>query len=68
MKSQLTQDRHKLALNSSKLDNLSPLKTLARGYATVTMQDKLIHSAKQLKADDEVKLGFRDGEHIATIK
>jgi exodeoxyribonuclease VII large subunit len=68
MQKQLTQYRHGLALNSNKLDNLSPLKTLARGYATVSMDKKLIISARQLKTDDEVKLGFKDGEHIATIK
>ncbi len=68
MKNQLTAERHQLALNSSKLDNLSPLKTLARGYATVSIQGKLIHSASELKTNDEVKLGFRDGEHNAIIK
>jgi exodeoxyribonuclease VII large subunit len=67
MQSQLTQNQHKLALNSSKLDNLSPLKTLARGYVTVSMQGSLIHSVKQLKTNDQVKLGFKDGEHSATI-
>lgn len=68
VKNRLTHDRYRLALNSSKLDNLSPLKTLARGYATVTLQDKLIHSALELKTHDEVKLQFKDGHHSATIK
>jgi len=68
MQKLLTQHKHELALNSGKLDNLSPLKTLARGYATVSLQDKLIHSACELKTNDEVKLGFKDGEHNATIK
>jgi exodeoxyribonuclease VII large subunit len=68
MKNQLIQQRHELALNSSKLDNLSPLKTLARGYATVSLQNKLIHSASELQINDEIKLRFIDGEHNATIK
>jgi exodeoxyribonuclease VII large subunit len=68
MQKLLTQHKHALALNSGKLDNLSPLKTLARGYATVSLQNKLIYSANELKTNDEVKLRFKDGEHNASIR
>ena len=36
----------------SKLDTLSPLKTLTRGYAIATKNDKSVKSIKDLKKDD----------------
>ena len=46
----------------TKLDTLSPLKTLARGYSLVQMDGKVINSASQLHIDDELILKFHDGE------
>ncbi len=68
MQSTLLQCRHKLSLNSGKLDNLSPLKTLARGYATISKDNKLVYSAAELKSDDEVQIQFKDGAQQAIIK
>ncbi len=62
---QHTQQR--LALRSGALDNLSPLKTLSRGYAAITKQGRLIGSAKQLKSDDEVRIQLADGKKQARI-
>ena len=51
----------------SKLDALSPLKTLSRGY-TITQKDKqTIKSSKDLKIDDLVNLRFLDGDVNAKI-
>lgn len=52
----------------SKLDTLSPLKTLTRGYAIVEQNDNIIKSAKQLKTGDEINLKFMDGEKLAKIQ
>ena len=49
----------------SKLDALSPLKTLTRGYVLTEKDGVLIKSAKELNENDEVKLRFHDGEKIA---
>ena len=49
----------------SKLDTLSPLKTLTRGYVLTEKDGVLVKSSKQLKENDEIKLRFHDGEKIA---
>ena len=51
----------------TKLDTLSPLKTLTRGYSLTEKDGKIIKSVTELKSDDEVKLRFVDGEKSAVI-
>lgn len=51
----------------SKLDALSPLKTLIRGYCIVEENGKIIKNAKTLKTNDIINLKFTDGEKKATI-
>ena len=51
----------------SRLDTLSPLKTLTRGYCVVNKQHTYIKSAKQLQAQDEITLTFTDGKLDAKI-
>ncbi|MBD8923261.1 exodeoxyribonuclease VII large subunit [bacterium] len=51
----------------SKLDTLSPLKTLTRGYSIVEIDDKIIKSSKQLSTGDKIKLRFSDGQKNAEI-
>ena len=46
----------------TKLDTLSPLKTLARGYSLTTdTNGKVINSAKEVNKDDELVIRFQDG-------
>ena len=49
----------------TKLDTLSPLKTLTRGYTLTEKDNKIVKSANELKQGDEVKLRFYDGEKTA---
>ena len=51
----------------SKLDTLSPLKTLTRGYCLAELNDKIIKSANDIKTNDRIKLKFSDGEKTANI-
>jgi len=51
----------------SKLDALSPLKTLARGYSLTELNGKIINSSNDLKENDEVDLRFFDGSKKARI-
>ena len=44
-----------------KLDTLSPLKTLARGYSIVLKQKKVIKSVKELNKEDEIQIRMQDG-------
>ena len=52
----------------TKLDALSPLKTLTRGYTLTEKDGKIIKSAAELQQNDKVKLKFVDGEKIAVIE
>lgn len=51
----------------SKLDAMSPLKTLTRGYIIAEKEDKLIKSIHDIQKDDEIKIRFHDGETKAKI-
>ena len=51
----------------SKVDALSPLKTLTRGYSIVETDNKIIKSSKQLSTGDKIKLRFSDGQKNAEI-
>ncbi len=51
----------------SKLDALSPLKTLTRGYCIAEHNNKIIRSVKDVKQNDQIKLRFTDGEKTANI-
>ena len=51
-------------LNSAimKIDALSPLKTLARGYGEIKKDGKKISSIKELKKDDKLSICLSDGK------
>ena len=51
----------------TKLDALSPLKTLARGYSITTKKNKVVKFAKDLKKGDNITIRFSDGEKQAEI-
>ena len=51
----------------SKLDTLSPLKTLTRGYSIVEKEGKIIKSIADLKAEDEISIRLKDGKKQAKI-
>ena len=48
-----------------KLDVLSPLKTLTRGYSIVRSEDKLIVNADDVKVGDKVNVKLKNGEFDA---
>lgn len=54
---------------AAKLDSLSPLKTLTRGYSIVTKQEsgKVIKSVDDLNSGEKVNLRLSDGQKTATI-
>lgn len=53
---------------TAKLDSLSPLKTLTRGYSIVTEQEgKIIKSVNDLNSGEKVNLRLSDGQKTATI-
>ena len=46
----------------SKLETLSPLLTLKRGYTITKKDDKVINSVKKIKKGDVLSISFNDGE------
>lgn len=51
----------------AKLDTLSPLKTLTRGYSLVEKNNNIIKSAKDVNTGDKINLKFSDGTKQAEI-
>lgn len=51
----------------SRLDALSPLKTLARGYSIATKNGKIIKTIKEVNKGDKIKVRLSDGELNAEI-
>ena len=51
----------------TKLDTLSPLKTLTRGYCLTESDGKVITKAEELKTGMEVDLRFQDGKAKAKV-
>ena len=62
-------DRHiKLVGFIGRLENLSPLKTMLRGYSIVENLDgKVIKSVNDLSKDDEISIRLNDGKRKAKI-
>ena len=52
----------------SKLDALSPLKTLYRGYSITEKDGSVVKSVKQLKSGDNIEIRFNDGSKKAVVK
>ena len=67
IESNLKANKSKFVETVSKIDALSPLKTLARGYSIAIKEEKLIKSIKQLEKDDEIQLKLIDGTAKAKI-
>ena len=51
----------------SKLETLSPLKTLQRGYSITKKDNKVITSIKNIKKGDNIKIEFNDGNIDAKV-
>ena len=52
----------------AKLDALSPLKTLIRGYGIVEHSGKIVKSVNEIKKDEEINIRLKDGQLRAEIK
>ena len=51
----------------TKLDTLSPLKTLTRGFCVVESDKKIITNAKSLEKDTQIDIRFHDGKVKAKV-
>ena len=56
-----------LGEKAAKLDSLSPLKVLSRGYSLVYKEDKLLSSSEKLEKGDKIRINFGNGGAEAEI-
>ena len=56
-----------LGLLSGKLDALSPLSVLSRGYAVVRKEGKIVRSAKEVREGDLISVRLHSGEIEAAV-
>jgi exodeoxyribonuclease VII large subunit len=67
IKNKMNKFNLELVKNASKLDSLSPLKTLSRGYSITEKDGKIVKKAANLKKDDKVSMRFTDGSVEAKV-
>lgn len=63
----LDSETARLSSTAARLDALSPLKVMARGYSIVTKDKKVVASSKALKKGDRITVGFSDGERKCEV-
>ena len=64
----MNDEKSKIALLSSKLNALSPLNVLSRGYSIAYNDNKPIKSVSDVKKGDNIKIQVTDGEFFAEVK
>lgn len=66
----LALERHRVDFSSlvSKLDAMSPLKVLTRGYAMAEKNNSIVTSVSELTNGDEIVLNFADGKVNCEVK
>lgn len=60
--------QHGLAMAAASLDNLSPLKVMARGYAIISQQERIIKSIDELDIGAAMTARLRDGKLLLEVK
>lgn len=58
---------HQLSERIARLDSLSPLKVLSRGYSLVYKEEKLLNTSEVLSKGDKVRITFGSGSAEAEI-
>ena len=69
MDSLLKQSRHSFELQTARLDNLSPLAVLARGYSVTQKEDyKVVTSIEQVRWGEELITTVGDGKIVSVVQ
>ena len=63
----LAKNRQRFERTAAKLDALSPLKVLGRGYAMITREDSVIRETAQLAPGDAITVSLSDGTAQCTV-
>lgn len=69
MERRVTAGRHRLALLAGRLQSLSPLEQISRGYGFITDGGgKRLESVSQVKPGDRITVQVRDGRAVARVE
>ena len=69
MERRVTSGRHRLALLAGRLQSLSPLEQISRGYGFITDGGgKRLESVSQVKPGDRITVRVRDGRAVARVE
>ncbi|MFQ8705248.1 MAG: exodeoxyribonuclease VII large subunit [Thomasclavelia sp.] len=68
MKQKMKYEQERFYYLVSKLNTLSPLTTLERGYAIILKDEKVISLADELKSGDKIEIKMKDGSQKAIIE
>lgn len=66
-KQYISEKSNALGAVSSKLDAMSPLKVMSRGYTVVIRDNKAISTAKDIHMGDNIEIMFADGKAKCTV-
>lgn len=68
MNQNVMKKRHELQLYIERMHGLSPITQLNRGYAMIAKEDHVIHSIKQVQAQDPIVISVQDGDIEAVVQ
>ncbi len=64
----IARNKHRYVAQVAKLDAMSPLKVLTRGYTMAqTLEGELVRSVRQVELGQRIKLSLNDGDLYATV-
>ncbi len=64
----LNKSREKFSILNGKMESLSPLKTLARGYSITSIGTQVVNKIKDVKSDDLITTRVSDGLIISVVE
>lgn len=64
----VSRKKHNFTAIAAKIDSLSPMNVLKRGYSAIFNESGAVTSAKLLKSGDEITVNFSDGNVDAVVK
>ena len=67
LESTLLQKKNLLSRGAARMESLSPLAVLSRGYAVATMDGKTVQSVRDIQKGDSLSVRFSDGCVFATV-
>lgn len=61
-------NKEALSAVAAKLDALSPLNVMSRGFALVKKDETMVKTVNTIKSGDEISVGFSDGGAVCEVK